>query len=381
MLSRQSLPVAIIILAVAFVTPTAGAQGFGARAPGAGGGAAPELPNDPATVVAVVGQSPVLLGDLLPKIDARIQETLEKAGQEVPEEQLKVFRVTLVRQLLAQTIQNKMMREAFLIDQVGTAGADKRREADDKLTARARMMFFDSELPELMKQYKTEDRSELDNLLRENGSSLASRQREFVDQMLGHLYISRNVNREPNVSISEINEYYQINREDYYRPTRARWEQMSVMFSRFPSKDDAYAAISEMGREAYFGGNLQAVARDKSQEPFASKGGLHDWTTKGSLASPKLDQQVFSIPTNAMSEIIEDADGFHIIRVLDRVEAGVQSLSEVQDKIRTKLREEKIDKSQREVLESMQHRIAIWSLFPDDVPGAQPMPTRIAARK
>ncbi|TWU60052.1 Peptidyl-prolyl cis-trans isomerase D [Rubripirellula tenax] len=360
------------------VASTVSAQGTGAQAPGAGGGANMELPEDPAAIIAVVGQTPILLGDLMPRIDAKIAEVSEKTGQEIPEEYVKAAKVNMMRPLLASAIQNKMMREAFLIDQVGTQAADKRAEADATLTSKARMMFFESEYPELAKQYKTEDRAELDRLLREKGTSLASRQREFVDQMLGHLYIRSKVDREPKVSIAEINEYYQTNREAFYKPTRARWEQMSVMFDRYPSREEAKQAIWEMGREAYFGGNLQAVAREKSQEPFASQGGLHDWTTKGSLASTKLEDQIFSIPTNAMSEVIEDDDGYHIIRVLDREEAGVVTLSEVQDEIRGKIREEKISKSQRDVLESMQHRIAIWSIFPDDVPGAQPLPIRVA---
>lgn len=337
-----------------------------------------ELPDDPAAIIAVVGESPILLGEVMPKVDAKIIEVEEKAGKKIPEPQASVIKASLVRQLLAQTIQNKMMRESFLLDQVGTAAADKRNEADAKLTAKARQMFFESELPELAKQYKTEDRTDLDRMLREKGTSLASRQREFVDMMLGHLYIRSKVEKDPTVSIAEINEYYQSNKQSYDRPARAKWEQMSVMLERFPDIDAARQAIMEMGREAYFGGNLQAVAREKSQEPFASSGGLHDWTTYGSLASSELEQQIFSIPLNAMSEIIGDDQGFHIVRVLDRTDAGVVPLSEVQDEIRAKLRQDKIQESQAKVMADMQVRIPVWSLFPEDTPNARPLPVNVA---
>ena len=83
---------------------------------------------------------------------------------------------------------------------------------------------------------------------------------------------------------------------------------------------------------------MAAVSRrlpaTKSQEPFAKEGGVHDWTAQGALASDELDKQIFSIPLNAMSEIIEDERGFHIIRVLERQQAGLTPLSEVQDEIR-----------------------------------------------
>ncbi len=339
-----------------------------------------EISDDPAAIVAIVGQSPILVGDLMPKVEARITEVLEKSEQQIPEDQLHFARLNLMRGLLTQSIQQKMMRESFLIDQVGTATAEKRNEADAKLTSRARMMFAESELPQLKEQYKVEDLRELDALLREKGSSLAARQREFVDAMLGHLYIRNKIDRDPKVTIAEIFEYYQGNLAEFQRPTRARWEQLTVQFANHSSREAAKQAITEMGREAYFGGNLQAVARDKSEEPFATKGGLHDWTPQGSLASEPLDQEIFSIPLNNMSEIIEDDLGMHIIRVLERTPAGIVPLSEVQDEIRAEIRKQKIANSQIEVMQEMRERIAVWSLFPDDVPGAKPLPEIFASR-
>lgn len=338
------------------------------------------LPDDPAAIIAVVGQSPIYYGEVAPKVDARINEVLAKSKQQVPEDQLRFARINLTRGMLTQAIQNKMMRESFLLDQVGTQTADKRAEADATLAARARQMFFESELPQLKKQYKVTDIAELDALLREKGSSLASRQRDFTDAMLGHLYIRSKVEKDPTVSIADINQYYNDHLDDYRHPAEATWEQLTVLFSNFASREEAMKAISEMGREAYFGGNLQAVARAKSQEPFASSGGLHDWTAKGSLASDVLDQQIFSLPLNAMSEIIEDETGYHILRVLDRHEAGFSPLSGVQDEIRAKIREQKITDSQKNVMKDMQKRVQVWSLFPEDIEGAKPLPTSIGWR-
>lgn len=339
-----------------------------------------ELPQDPAAIVAYVGQSPVLMGDVMPRVEARIAEVVSKSQQAIPEDQLHFARINLLRGQLAQTIQSKMLHEAFLLDQVGTEAAEKRIEADAKLTSRARQLFFETEIPELKEQYGVTDLTALDTQLRNKGSSLASRQREFVDAMLGHLYIRGKVDKDPTVSIAEIAGYYAENTRNFERPSRARWEQLSVMFSNFASRQAAHDAIWEMGREAYYGGSMQAVAREKSQEPFAKTGGVHDWTARGALASDPIDQQLFSIPLDAMSEIIEDDLGFHIIRVLERHDAGVTPLSEVQDEIRASIREQKIAKSQREVMETMQLKIPVWSLFPDDVPGAKPLPQSIARR-
>jgi hypothetical protein len=80
-----------------------------------------------------------------------------------------------------------------------------------------------------------------------------------------------------------------------------------------------------------------------------------------------------------MSNIIEDEQGFHIIRVLAREEAGLIPLSEVQDEVRATIRNEKIAQTRNEVMDKMQARVPVWTMFPDDIPGANPLP-QVASR-
>jgi hypothetical protein len=338
------------------------------------GDAVAELPDDPAAVIAVVGQTPILWGDLQPKVDERIEQVLSKYDREFPESELAKARTQLTRSALAQLIQNKMMSESFLLDQVGTQAADKRREASEMMLSRARQLFFEKELPELKEKFDTDDLTELDAKLREKGLSLRARQREFTDMMLGHMYMRSKIDQDPKVTLAEITARYRSELDSYRHGAQARWEQLSVLFENHPSRDEAWAAIQSMGREALFGGNLQAVAREKSEEPFASDGGLHGWTTEGSLASQAIDQRIFEIELNKMSEIIEDEQGFHIVRVLERKPAGVTPLAKVQDEIREQLKKEKIVQAQREMMRQMQKRVPVWSLFPDDIPGSKPLP-------
>ena len=342
------------------------------------------LPEDPATVVAVVGQSKILYGDVKAKVDARVRKVLEMAkqrNQPVPEESIKFARVNLTKGFLRQVVETKMMREAFLLAQVGTQSAEKRQEAAAMMSSKARQMFIDSEVPGLLKRFKVNDMTALDEKLREEGTSLHERQRDFTDAMLGHMYVRESVEKDPEVSLAEIKQYYDANQDQFRHKAQARWEQLTVYFENFPSRAAAHAAISEMGREAYFGSpTMQPVAKAKSQEPLAKSGGVHDWTNQGSLASDVLDKQIFSLPLNKMSEIIEDDRGYHIVKVLDRKPAGVKPLSELQDEIREAIRQRKVLVAQRKMMDKMLKMVPVWSLFPDDIPGAKPLP-KVAAAK
>ena len=378
-ISLRLLTVSLLIGSTIQLTTTLTAQSPGS--PKAKSENVAELPDDPATVIAVVGQTPILWGDIQPKVDGRIKQVMKQIKQEFPPDELGPARKQLARGALVQVIQNKMMSEAFLLEQVGTQAAEKRREVGDMMHSRARQMFFDNELQGLKEKYETEDLTELDTKLRESGTSLRARQREFTDMMLGHMYMRSKIQKDPNVTIAEINAAYAKELDSYRHGAKARWEQLSVLFANHPSREAASTAIAAIGREAYFGGSLQSVARAKSEEPFASDGGVHDWTTQGSLASKPLDEQIFSIPLNRMSEIIEDTQGLHIVRVLERKEAGVLPLAELQDTIRAKIKKEKLSLAQAEMLEELQKTVPVWTMYPGDMPGSKPLrPTSIATR-
>ncbi len=333
------------------------------------------VPKDPAAIVAVVGTSQVLLGDIQPKIDAELKAVLAESPSDVPPELIEVARVNFTRRVLAQAIQSKQMREMFLLEQVGTQGADKRREAADMMSSRARQMFYETEVVELKKKFDVDTLIELDGVLREKGTSLKGRERDFMDAMLGHMFMKESVNQNPHVTIAEINDYYITHQDEFNQLARASWEQFTVLFANHPTREAAMTKISAMGREAYFGGNFRPIARAQSEEPFAADGGFHDWTNQGSLASKTLDKQIFSLPLNEMSEIIEDDTGFHIVRVLKREAAGVRSLSAVQESIREKLKQGKIRESQMAMIEKMQTQVPVWTIFPQDFPESKPLNT------
>lgn len=329
-----------------------------------------KIPDDPAAVAAVVGKTPILVGDILPRVDGRIKEITDQTPQKPNEQEIQYMRARLFRSLLAQTIQLKMLRESFLLSQVGTQAADKRAEAEKKMQAKARQMFAETELPKLFKRMGTQSINELDAALREKGSSFESTKLDFIDQMLAYLYQSDQIKKDPEVDLIEIHNYYEDHKTEFEFKAQARWEQLTASFENSGGRQQAAAAINEMGREAYFGGSMQAVAKARSHEPFASRGGLHEWTNRGSLASTKIEDQLFSLPIGVMSEVIEDEQGMHIVRVLGRREPGIRPLSELQDDIRDTLKKQKIEAATLRVTKEMTRRVPVWTLYPEDIEGS-----------
>ncbi len=119
-------------------------------------------------------------------------------------------------------------------------------------------------------------------------------------------------------------------------------------FDRFPNKAAAWQAIAGWGNEIVQGTPFTDVAQAHSQDVSAADGGVHTWTTKGSLASKVIDEAIFSLPVGQLSQILEDSRGFHIIRVLEQHDLEVTPFTEKQAEIVKKIREERINDKRNE---------------------------------
>jgi hypothetical protein len=144
-----------------------------------------------------------------------------------------------------------------------------------------------------------------------------------------------------------------------------------VRKSRFAHPSQAYAEIAHLGNEVFQRGMASGVrgpafievAKAKSDGVKAKDGGQHDWTTKGALVAVAIDQALFSLEIGQMSPILESEDGFHIVRVLERQDAGREAFKDVQPKIRDKLKEQRFDAGIEQYLKKLRRDARIWTAF------------------
>jgi parvulin-like peptidyl-prolyl isomerase len=108
------------------------------------------------------------------------------------------------------------------------------------------------------------------------------------------------------------------------------------------------------------------VARNESEGPTAHEGGLRDWTTQGSLVSTVVDRALFELPVGALSPILRDEQGFHILRVVERTDAGVTPFSELQASIREKIKEDRAQKQRSDYVDKLKRGVTIWTIYEGD---------------
>ncbi|MHB8972542.1 MAG: peptidylprolyl isomerase [Pirellulaceae bacterium] len=311
--------------------------------------------NDRTEQIAFVGDQALLAGDLLPAVD----QALQKYEGKVPADQLQQQRALYVQQMLARKIEVKLV----LLDFLRSIPADKQKEVLANIDKQVEKQYYDEQVPETMKQLEVDSLAALQTKLSKFGTSIEKQKEDFREQMLVRTMIGQKVERTPEITHDQLLKYYHEHTKDYDVLAQARWEQLTALFAKFPDRAAADSAIVEMGNQVLRGADFAAVAKKNSQEANATEGGYHDWTNKGSLVSEVLDQAIFSLPVNRLSLKLEDEQGFHIVRVIERKDARRIEFVEAQDEIRTKLQDEERKQQIHDYIEKLRKATYIWTIF------------------
>lgn len=337
----------------------------------------------PITPTVSSGVRPLEGGQIVARIDGQIvlasdvlwqvNQLIEANRDRIPLDKTEEAKQALLRQQVMGLIDTKMLYAAFR-RQVPAEGIPQIEE-------NLRKPFEEAEIPRLVKMLNLNDRSELDALLRESGTSLADLRRQFNERTIAGEWLRQMIPKPKEATHEEMLAYYREHKQEFEHPAQAKWEELMISFNRVDGdRTKAWQAITGVGNDVW-----QRVARQpglrgpvfvefaklKSHGFNAKAGGQHAWTTKGALRSKEIDQALFTLQVGQLSSVIESERGFHIVRVLDRKEAGRTPFTEAQTEIRKALGKDQQQGLAQIELAKVRKKSRIWTLFDGDLSGPE----------
>ena len=84
-----------------------------------------------------------------------------------------------------------------------------------------------------------------------------------------------------------------------------------------------------------------------------------------------IEEAAFSIELKALSQILEDTEGFHIIEVLEREDAYTMTFPQAQAEIRKQLTKDKREKQREDQIRKIREITPVWTMWPEDSPGSK----------
>ncbi|HTW66008.1 MAG TPA: peptidylprolyl isomerase [Bryobacteraceae bacterium] len=148
---------------------------------------------------------------------------------------------------------------------------------------------------------------------------------------------------------SQVQAYYDAHKDQFRTPARVHARHILLSTTNKP-KDQVpkiKAQAEDILKQIKAGGNFAELAKKYSQDPgSAQKGGDLGWVSRGQMVK-NFEDTVFALKDNEISPVVTTEYGFHIIQVLERQPAHLQTLDEVKPQILATLRNQTVfDKMQ-----------------------------------
>jgi parvulin-like peptidyl-prolyl isomerase len=182
-------------------------------------------------------------------------------------------------------------------------------------------------------------------------ASLDRERRESLrESLIVQKFISNYIFKELNISIKEIEKYYENHTKEFMVPEEVRVSQILVK-----TREDAENILAQLRRK---GDDFHSLARQFSVSPEASIGGDMGYFQEGQLP-PEFEKVIFSLKEGSYSSIIPSSYGFHIFLLEERRPSGQLSLEEVMDSIRIKLIQQTSEIRLREYIDKLKEEVPI----------------------
>ncbi len=171
------------------------------------------------------------------------------------------------------------------------------------------------------------------------------------------------------ISDAQVQAYYKAHQDEYRTPERVHARHILLSITNKP-KDEIpkiKAQAEALDKQVKAGGDFAELAKKNSQDPgSAQKGGDLGWVSRGQMVKP-FEDAVFTLQPNQISDVVTTEYGFHIIQVLEKQPAHLQTLDEVKPAIIAMLRNQTVfdrmqdlmDKAHAELVKAPQNAAQI----------------------
>jgi peptidyl-prolyl cis-trans isomerase SurA len=184
---------------------------------------------------------------------------------------------------------------------------------------------------------------------------------DFKNNIRNHLLTQRVISSEVGSHITvpdeEIAKYYEAHKAEYIRPEQVALREIEVSTQgkkpeELPDlKKKAETALKRVQDGEDFG----EIAKRLSDGSTKSQGGFLGVYKRGEL-SKELEDVVFKMKRNDLTEVMETKQGYLVLQVLEHYDEGEQPLSKVKNDIMDKLYGARMEPAMREYLKTLREQ-------------------------
>ena len=231
------------------------------------------------------------------------------------------------------------------------------------LVQRAKDMGVSVE-PELIKKLdaiRTENKlasmEELEKAVSGQGMNWEDFKNNIRSTLLTQRVISSEVGSHITISDEEITKYYEAHKTEFVRPEQVALREIVVSTEGKKPEDlpDLKKKAETALKRVQDGEDFGEIAKRLSDGSTKSQGGFLGIYKRGEL-SKELEDKVFKMKRNELTEVMETKQGFLVLQVLEHYDEGEQALAKVKNEIMDKLYGGRMEPAMREYLKTLREQ-------------------------
>lgn len=277
---------------------------------------------------------------------------LERARAELSEEDFRRLVVELVKRDLDQLIDQTLLVDSLM----STLKPEQTEQVEAQIDS-----LFEERIAAMQEEMGAPSLANLEIELQMQGTSLASLRRRFGDVQIAGQAMAMRIGDPPIITRADLLAEYRESIEEFTQPTQIRWQQ--IWISRRSNAQQAEQQIQQALAALQSGMSFDDAVSQFSQGATKSNAGQWDWTRPESLENQEVAEFLRVTPPGQISGIIEDRNGFQIVVVTERKDAGITPFEEVQVQLRERLQAEREDAAAQAVLEELRQSGVVERYF------------------
>src|SRR5215472_7487983 len=213
------------------------------------------------------------------------------------------------------------------------------------------------QLDQIRIQNNLKDMDELEKAVSSQGINWEDFKNNIRNHILTQKVVSQEVGSHINIGASDAQNYYDQHKADFIRPEQVALREIIVNTegkkdSELPDlKKKAETALKRVKDGEDFG----EIAKRFSDGSTAKQGGFLGVYKRGEL-SKQLEDIVFKMKKNELTEVLDTKQGYLVLQVLEHYDEGEQALNKVESEIMDKMYSTRMQPKLKEYLKTLREQ-------------------------
>jgi peptidyl-prolyl cis-trans isomerase SurA len=212
-------------------------------------------------------------------------------------------------------------------------------------------------LDSIRTQNKLGSMEDLEKAVTSSGVNFEDFKNNIRNNLLTQRVISSEVGSHINIGDDEVTKYYDAHKSEFVRPEQVGMREIVVSTEgKKPEELPELKKKAELAlKRVQDGEDFGEIAKRLSDGSTKTQGGFLGIYKHGEL-SKELEDRVFKMKRNELTEVMETKQGYLVLQVLEHYDEGEQSLAKVKNEITDKIYSQRMEPALREYLKTLREQ-------------------------